>query len=820
MRFVMTRTHGLSLSFCLLLLSLPAIAFGQITYNDFSDVTGLALNGSAAQATNGSGQKVLRLTPDGTMHVSGSAWSIVTPSAPTQQSVGNGFTTIFQFQVTHAGSPADGMAFVIQNSSGSGFGTAARGGSGGAIGYGAPDPGDNGVAIPNSLAIEFDTFQNAWDPDSNHIAVQSCGPDPNTQNHNANCPSGAPSNLGLAPSSGLGGVLLSDGAVHTAVIDYDGNTNTLYVFLDNLGAPILTINVNLSTLLTLNNGDAWVGFTGGSGAQTENHDVLSWTFTPATTQTSITQTLTTGGGTATTNYVFGSYNHKLQYTNADPDVVTVTAIPISQSDFAPRLANTPYQSDQCAIYEGTGGLCVEFEVTCTDNVGTDCSNLPYDLFNNFNTQDTVVGPCMLKAPINTSSWTNIIEDFTQTRNDPGSHGSTKGFSDFILVQGPSGSSCTLPPTVSSPLNNGVFSIGPVQILFSCTPDPTAPNVTATCNTGVVNGPGVSNLTVNNGDYVSFTGSGAATLSVAATDSVLNTSTGNFNFTIGQAPTFLSGNAATFTAGTFGSFSVVTSGFPAATITELGALPSGVTLVNNGNGMATLGGTPALGSGGIFSLTLTAHNGINPDGLQTFTLTVNQAPGITSANNVTFSAGVSGSFTVTSTGFPTAALTESGTLPGGVTFVDNHNGTATLSGTASSSGTFPLIFTATNGVGSSATQGFTLTVNGAKATVSPTSINFGNVSQFKIVSSKVTLTNTGNSTLKNIKVSLTLGSGADWDDFFFLSLCGSSLSPGKNCTIYVYYFADDLGTAQASLNVASSDPSSPAVVSLTGTGVKH
>ena len=36
--------------------------------------------------------------------------------------------------------------------------------------------------------------------------------------------------------------------------------------------------------------------------------------------------------------------------------------------------------------------------------------------------------------------------------------------------------------------------------------------------------------------------------------------------------------------------------------------------------------------------------------------------------------------MTTTGFPTPTVSESGALPGGVTFTDNGNGTATLSGT--------------------------------------------------------------------------------------------------------------------------------------------
>ena len=64
-----------------------------------------------------------------------------------------------------------------------------------------------------------------------------------------------------------------------------------------------------------------------------------------------------------------------------------------------------------------------------------------------------------------------------------------------------------------------------------------------------------------------------------------------------------------------------------------------------------------------------------------TIAVSSPPTITSADSTTFSVGAAGSFTVTTTGFPTPALTESGPLPTGVTFVDNGDGTATLAGTA-------------------------------------------------------------------------------------------------------------------------------------------
>ncbi len=103
------------------------------------------------------------------------------------------------------------------------------------------------------------------------------------------------------------------------------------------------------------------------------------------------------------------------------------------------------------------------------------------------------------------------------------------------------------------------------------------------------------------------------------------------------------NSTTFTVGTAGSFTVTATGTPTPTLTETGALPSGVTFVNNGNGTATLSGTPAAGTGGSYAITITANNGVGTPATQSLTLTVNQAPAITSANSTTFTVGTAGSF---------------------------------------------------------------------------------------------------------------------------------------------------------------------------------
>jgi len=183
-----------------------------------------------------------------------------------------------------------------------------------------------------------------------------------------------------------------------------------------------------------------------------------------------------------------------------------------------------------------------------------------------------------------------------------------------------------------------------------------------------------------------------------------------------APTITSATGTTFTIGSAGSFTVTTTGSPTPAISETGALPGGVTFVDNHNGRATLSGTPAAGSATSYPITITAANGVTPDATQSFTLTVNpaptQAPAITSSTGTTFTIGTSGSFTVTTTGSPTPVILETGSLPVGVTFVDNHNGTATLSGTPAtgSATSYPITITAANGVTPDATQSFTLTVS--------------------------------------------------------------------------------------------------------------
>jgi large repetitive protein len=212
------------------------------------------------------------------------------------------------------------------------------------------------------------------------------------------------------------------------------------------------------------------------------------------------------------------------------------------------------------------------------------------------------------------------------------------------------------------------------------------------------------------------GSGAIYgVTLGATNGISPDATQTFTLTVDEAPAITSRSSSTFTTGTLGSFGVTTShAFPNnPTMTEIGSLPTGVHFTDNADGTATLGGTPAAGSGGIYVVTLGATNGISPDATQTFTLTVDEAPTITSTDTAQFTVGTSGSTLVTTTAYPGGStITESGPLPQGVTFTNNGDGTATLGGepAAGTGGQYAITLTATNGVSPDGTQTFTLIVN--------------------------------------------------------------------------------------------------------------
>ena len=172
----------------------------------------------------------LRLTPAATSQ-EGAAWYTAE-----KQDVVEGFTTTFQFQMAdNAGGPdgSDGFTFAIQNTNPSYLGA-----GGGNLGY-------NGLA--DSLVIEFDTFQNSENNDSSQSrsSVHTGGTGPNSPLESFS--------LGRFTTNPI----MDNAAVHTAKITY--TPGTLSVYLDNMTTPVLSVAVNLSNTLALDQRDCAPG---------------------------------------------------------------------------------------------------------------------------------------------------------------------------------------------------------------------------------------------------------------------------------------------------------------------------------------------------------------------------------------------------------------------------------------------------------------------------------------------------------------------------------------------------------------------------------
>src|SRR5262249_4583734 len=119
-----------------------------------------------------------------------------------------------------------------------------------------------------------------------------------------------------------------------------------------------------------------------------------------------------------------------------------------------------------------------------------------------------------------------------------------------------------------------------------------------------------------------------------------------------------------------------------------------------------------------------HNGAGPDATQTFTLSVNDAPKITSAPGTVFAAGMDNAFTVTTYGLPAPSLKETGALPSRVTFTGNRDGTATLGGTPAAGTASASPTTPHNPSGADPTQTFFLVVGQAPVIPSSDMTVFG------------------------------------------------------------------------------------------------
>ena len=486
----------------LVMMLVASSAAQQPRFEDFSNTNYarqyLQFNGSPTLAT-WQGNSVLRLT-DGSANEEAATVYFQDTTHVTglgKQPVAGGFTTWFEFQAhspLQCCSPGDGVVFIVQNST-------ATDGTMGATGSGATALGAGGnVAYPNqagalgyaginnNLAIEFDIVQDPWDPTSNHIAIQTCGPNTNTPVHlSGSYTIGNNQNVGscllsqqsldsMIPNMGdnCSGDSCMDGDMHNVVIGYtppSGNqAGALQIWLDPtfiqgthtpVGAPTMSVPYNIVynaennpsglQLDPANGGSAWVGFTASQPSQMAGggtaQDIFGWEFT-LQGPSQIQQVIQPGG--TPTVFAFGGHQTTVTYpagfSNPTGIVMTVTSTPTDRQQFYQnRLAGTSFANEQCIAYSGIGGshpnsgdgTCIVYTYMCQDSMGNPVAcpaeptcNQPQGsqciaVNTSFYTQDYVTPTNADYLENDASGDNNWMSIFTSYQNDP-TDGTTSG----------------------------------------------------------------------------------------------------------------------------------------------------------------------------------------------------------------------------------------------------------------------------------------------------------------------------------------------------------------------------------------------------------
>ncbi len=121
----------------------------------------------------------------------------------------------------------------------------------------------------------------------------------------------------------------------------------------------------------------------------------------------------------------------------------------------------------------------------------------------------------------------------------------------------------------------------------------------------------------------------------------------------------------------------------------------------------------------------------------------------------------------------------------------------------------------NAVGSPQTAALSGTGIAPAASLSPTSLSFGNQPLGTTSSAKtLTLSNSGNAALNITSITIT---GTNSTDFAQTNNCGTSLAQGTSCAINVTFTPGAAGTRQASVSITDNAPGSPQTASVTGVG---
>jgi glucose/arabinose dehydrogenase len=223
---------------------MPVSLDTPLVFSNFANANGLQLNGNASLVNN-----TLQLTPN----LGGQRGSAFTSSAYTVDA-NTSFQSQFQFRLGGGTNGADGFAFVLQNA---GSGARGLGSGGGGVGYGG---------LGNSLAIQFDTYQNSIsDPNGNHISILTNGDFNNSY------------------TDQVVDLDLNSGEAINAWVEYNGGNNRLTVSLSNTAVKPATVALSTTIDLAAYVGSqAYVGFTAGTGGRSNSQSIENWTFGPGT----------------------------------------------------------------------------------------------------------------------------------------------------------------------------------------------------------------------------------------------------------------------------------------------------------------------------------------------------------------------------------------------------------------------------------------------------------------------------------------------------------------------------------------------------------
>jgi Putative Ig domain len=204
-----------------------------------------------------------------------------------------------------------------------------------------------------------------------------------------------------------------------------------------------------------------------------------------------------------------------------------------------------------------------------------------------------------------------------------------------------------------------------------------------------------------------TATGTEAFTVMATDAVGATGSRDYTIIVNPGVQFPTASLAVWTANLAGysqTLSAVGGTAPFTFGVASGSLPPGLTLSASG----LLSGTPT--DSGSFNFTVTATDAASASASQTFSVVINPAVSIATATLQNWTANVSNYQETFSASGGTGSLTFSATggLPPGLML----SGSGVLSGMPTTAGTYPFAVTASDALGASTSQNYSITINTA------------------------------------------------------------------------------------------------------------